>query len=343
MVFVTLALWLFILNVQAWDEFPDDSPFGFMDWGDGSRVKCTFGFNDTTIQASPPSGNLLTISISLKAGKTLTCSKVEDNGTSQSGQAILLTPLQITGVQDLGCTNVKGGASQKIFEATCGKNGADVTGKIQWVAPSDAGLLGQTYEFGGAATLNTGACNPLFPKVAGTFDRNVIFANTEGWNAPSCQGDGNHGPLFFRGCSATGLGKNSACTDTVHTGGTGTDPKTGGIRQLLEFGLICRTPFNTSSCAGTSDPSGVIQTEIDCTTIDCSNIIQSSLTCGAPDNPFTEKALDVKPNGGNLVVKCHRCVASPAAELVVAGQTSDGSEVFVKDIGGLCTGEPTSR
>jgi hypothetical protein len=339
--FAPLGLLLFVGNAQPWDG--DDSPWGFMDWGNGSRVRCTFGFDDTTITATPPNGTLLTITISLKDGKTLTCAKIPEPGDppgsiTQSGQAELIQPLRITGVQDKGCSN-SGNVSERLFEATCGENKADVTGIIKWV---DGPLAGSTYEFGGAGSLNTGACNKFFPRVAGTFDRNVIFINREGFNSRNCPvGEGNHGPTFFRGCSATTLGTEekpvaSSCTDSVHTGGT---PANAGLLQLREFTLICRTPFNTSSCPGAS---GVIQAEIDCTSIDCGNIIQSSLTCGEPDDPFTEPAVDVKSNQGNLVVTCHRCVASAAAELVVAGQSSDGTK-FRQDIAGLCTGEPTSR
>jgi hypothetical protein len=353
--FAPLGLLLLIRDAQGWDEFPDDTTWGFIDWGDGSRVRCTLGFDDTTIQAVPGVNGTLTIMISLKAGKTLTCKKIEDNGFTQTGQAILVQGIKstqpgdlvVTGVQDLGCSNLPGGVSQKIFQATCGQNSADVTGTILWVVPSDKGLLGSWYQFGGAASLtNSGACNQFFPRVAGTFDRNVIFTNTEGFNAPLCPlGEGNHGPTLFRGCSATGLNIPSACTDAIHTGGT---PAKQPLRQITEFGLTCRTPFNTTSCS--SDPSGVIQAEIDCTTIDCGQIIQSSLDCGEPDNPFKVQALDVRENQGNLVVKCPRCfnsafVPSAAGELVVAGQLSDGTgaKSFSQDVGGICTGTPTSQ
>jgi hypothetical protein len=343
--FAPLACLLFVRDAQPWDEFPQDSPFGFMDWGDGSRVRCTFGFDDTTIQAANAANGTLTITISLKDGKTLTCAKIPnpgEPGTTQSGQAILLAPFQVTGVQDQGCSNLKGGGSQKTFAATCGKDSADVTGTIQWVDPSDPALLGKTYEFGGAGSLNTGACNNFFPSVAGTFDKNVIFINREGFNASSCQGEGNHGPTFFRGCSATNLGEPSACIDQVHTGGT---PANAGLLQLREFTLTCRTPFNQTSCA---NAQGVVQAEIDCTTIDCTQIIRSSLDCGEPDNPFKVDAQRVRElASGNLEVTCPRCfnganVFSAAGELVVAGKKSDGT-TFTQDIGGVCSGTPVSQ
>jgi hypothetical protein len=170
----------------------------------------------------------------------------------------------------------------------------------------------------------------------------VIFINLEGFNAGSCQGEGNHGPTFFRGCSATGLNTSSACTDLVHTGGT---PAKEGLRQLHEFGLTCRTPFNQTSCASAQ---GVVQAEIDCTTIDCTQIIRSSLDCGEPDNPFKVDALRVRElTSGNLEVTCPRCfnganVFSATGELVVAGQKSDGT-TFTQDIGGVCSGTPVSQ
>lgn len=344
--FAPLGLLLLVGDAQPWDG--DDSPFGFIDWEDGSRVRCTIGFGDTTIQDNLALG---TLTISLREGKKLTCSKIGDKGETQTGQAILVQgigstvpgDLRITGVRDLGCSNLSGGVSQKTFQATCGDQvagiPADVTGTIRWV---DGPLANSTYQFGGAASLtNAGACNQFFPRVTGTFDRNVIFVNQQGFNAPSCQGEGNHGPSPFRGCSATDLDTTSACIDALHTGGT---PANEGLRQLREFELTCRTPFNTTSCA--NNPSGVIQAEIDCSSIDCGQIIRSSLQCGEPDNPFKVAALRVREVSGDLEVTCPRCfknafVPSAAGELVVAGQRSDGTK-FTQDIGGLCTGTPTS-
>jgi ribosomal protein S27E len=345
--FAPLGLLLFVGNAQPWDG--NDSPWGFMDWGNGSRVQCIFGFGDTNISFANG-----TVTISLKDDtKTLTCAKIPEPGdpgpaVTKSGQAKLLTPFQVTGVQDLGCSNLKGGGSQKTFEATCGRDNADVTGIIQWVEPSHPDLLNKTYEFGGAASLNTGACNNFFPTVAGTFGRNVIFINREGFNASSCEGEGNHGPTFFRGCSATNLGEPgkppvpSACIDTVHTGGT---PANAGLLQLREFGLTCRAPFNQTSCA---NAQGVVQAEIDCTTIDCTQIIRSSLDCGEPDNPFKVDPERIRElASGNLEVTCPRCfngatVFSAAGELVVAGKKSDGT-TFSQDIGGVCSGRPVSQ
>jgi hypothetical protein len=341
--FAPLALLLFVRDAQPWDG--DDSPWGFIDWEDGSRVRCTIGFGDTTITDEPGANGTLTLRISLKPGKTLTCAKIDDKLT-QSGQATLVNDLLITGVQDLGCSNLPGGVSQRTFQATCGERSADVTGKIQWVD----GPLGppnkNTYEFGGAAFLKSpGACNQFFPK-AGTFDRNVIFINTKGFNSQSCSGDAHHGPALFRGCSATNLNTPSECIDAVHTGGTSAKE---GLRQLTQFGLTCRVPFNSSSCA--NNPSGVIQAEIDCSTLDpvkgCEQIDRSSLQCGEPDNPFKVAALRVREVSGDLEVTCPRCfksafVPSSAGELVVAGQKSDGTK-FTQDIGGLCSGTPTSR
>ena len=134
----------------------------------------------------------------------------------------------------------------------------------------------------------------------------------------------------------------------------GCDPHRGERRlnnpftRSLSLRLACRTPWNSTSCS--SDPSGIIWAEIDCTTVNCGQIDQSSLFCGDPDNPFKASALDVKKSSGDLQVKCPRCdngafVPSAAGELVVAGQLSDGTSAksFSEDVGGICTGTPTSQ
>jgi hypothetical protein len=358
--FAPLGLLLFVRDAQAWDE--DTSPFGVLDWFDGSRVRCTLGFGETTIDDEEADHVIdartidtrtietLTIRISSNRGKTITCAKIDEkNGTTQSGQAILVEPLEITGVQTGECKNLYGGrsGSEQSFVATCGKKNADVTATIQWV---DGPLKGNKYKIGGSASLETDACKEFFPGVA-PFDRNVIFVSTKFFNARGCKGEVNHGPTFFRGCSARNLNEPSACTDALHTGGTSSE----GLRQLTEFGLTCRTPFN-SNCKFNN--SGVIQAEIDCTTIDCAQIIQSSLHCGDPDDPFKTLALDVHKSSddpfktlaldvhkssGDIRVTCPRCfnsapVFSAIGELVVAGQESDGTQ-FRQDIGGLCLGK----